>query len=278
MKKITILFPIIIVILGVLSVVNLKVAPTITYFPIDYGTNFKFAHTILSSTLNQSNYKITWEVQSKSEIPMYLRQDISLLFGDGELKGMRSQWKEDTDSISYLEQIIDNRNQKWETISFHYGEIHSKDKINSTQQMSSSKLYVFHNGSTFESFHNPNTKKQTAYQASLDAKTTKKLLENWQDLISHYDININDYHSIPLTTLSEYENKPLPSMNQEKTDRVVGQLWEGLYKNYLMPYIDSDRKLISYTPLILLAKDGDELLVLFEMNREKVKLIQKIGD
>lgn len=278
MKKLFFLLFVIFVILGSFLAMNVKVAPAITYFPIDYGTGFNTANTMLDPTLTNADYKIHWKVHSVSEVPLYLRQDISLLFGDGELKGMRSQWRENTDVISYSEEITDNQNQKWEAITFHYGEIHTDERINSIQQMSESKLYVFNNGSGFQSFQNAEDNKQSAYQSSLDAKTMKKLLEHWQDLISHFHININDYHSIPLTDLSIYQQKHLPTMNQEKTDRIIGQLWEGLYKNYLLPYIDSEKKLISYTPLILLAKDGKELIVLFEINGERKKLIQKIGD
>ncbi|WP_010096995.1 hypothetical protein [Ornithinibacillus scapharcae] len=230
MKKLIILSFVFVVILGVFFTLNLKVAPTITYFPIDYGTSFKSASTDLTSTLNQTDYKITWEVLSESEVPMYLRQDISLLFGDGELKGMRSQWRENTDLIRYSEEITDNHNQKWEAITFHYGEIHSGDDINSIQQMTANKLYVFHDGASFQSFQDAVGNKQSEYQASKDAKVMKKLLEHWQDLITHFHININEYHSIPLTDLANYQQKPFPTINQEKPIVLLDNYGKGSIK------------------------------------------------
>jgi hypothetical protein len=101
--------------IGVFFVKDMRSSPTITYFPLEYGTNFKYARTLLtlSNRNEKDHYDITWQVESKTEIPMYIRQDVSLLFSNGELQGMRSKWRENTDSISFTEEIISNTSKKW---------------------------------------------------------------------------------------------------------------------------------------------------------------------
>lgn len=55
----------------------------------------------------------------------------------------------------------------------------------------------------------------------------------------------------------------------------MGQLWEGLYKNYLLPIVTRNKPTDTYVPIILLNKNHNHLLVLYEANHEKKKLIQK---
>jgi hypothetical protein len=259
---------------------DLKSTPTITYFPIDYEKSFESANTSLEFTYNKGTdyYTIDWHVLSKTEMPMYLRQDVSLLFAEGELHGMRSKWRENTDIISFSETTTDNTSKKWEAISFHYGEIHDGEDIKSIQKLSHDNLYVIEEKNNFVGFHNKQINEINKFKVTIDVRTNKKLLAHWQDLLFYFHINSKDYYLIPLSNLYLYQEKTFPEMDQEKTDRVMGQLWEGLYKNYILPNIDSKEKLKSYIPLILIEKSGDTLLVLYEINGQKEKLIQKIGE
>ncbi|MFS0672814.1 hypothetical protein [Ornithinibacillus sp. 179-J 7C1 HS] len=260
--------------IGIYYVKDLKSAPTITYFPIDYGTSFDSASTSLElSSTEKQGYRLTWNVQSKSKTPLYLRQDVSLLFADGELYGMRSKWRENTDTITFTESIKANDNKKWEAISFHYGEIHHDDVINSIQKLSHEIFYVLKKDNHFIGLSRE--KSNPLINQKLDTKTKNNILPRWQKLWSHYNIDINQYYSIPLTSLYQFQEKPFPGFNQEDTDRIMGQLWEGIYKNYLIPFIDSKEKLTSYIPLILLDKNGEHLYVLYEMNSKMNRLIQK---
>lgn len=275
MKKIIlILFFITLTSVGIYFANGMKSSPTITYFPIDYGTGFEVSETSLQLDDVMESYNVLWNVHSKTEVPMYLRQDVSLLYKDGMLHGMRSKWRENTDSISFSERTSDNKSRKWEAISFHYGEIHSDETINSTQHLSHDELYVLKENNQFEGFHKYNNESNLI---SLDKEIKKKLLAHWQDLLFYFHIDMNDYHLVPLTSLYLYQENPLPNLDQETTNRVMGQLWEGLYKNYIIPYIDTTETLDSYVPLILIDKESETLLVLFEMNGKKEKLIQKIG-
>ena len=76
MKKIVIfLLFVLLTTIGVFFVKDKSSSPTITYFPIDYGENFEYARTLLSlSNMNEKDhYYVTWQVESKTEIPMYIR-------------------------------------------------------------------------------------------------------------------------------------------------------------------------------------------------------------
>ncbi|WP_047984132.1 hypothetical protein [Ornithinibacillus californiensis] len=261
---------------GIYYAQEVKSTPTITYFPIDYRTSFDSAKTNLELYSSDDNnaYEILWHVKSKSETPMYLRQDVSLLFADGKLMGMRSQWRENTDTIQFREKFSSDKNHQWETITFHYGEIHTNEDINSIQHMSHDQLYVFKEHTRFIGFHSNQSNLIT--KLLLDESMKENLLAHWQDLLFHFHLDINNYYSIPLTSLYRYQENPLPTLNQKNTDRVIGQLWEGLYKNYIIPNIDSKENLNSFMPLILIDKNGESLLVIYEINGKKEKLIQKI--
>jgi hypothetical protein len=279
-KKIVLALFVMVTTFGIYFAVKINSVPTITYFPLEYGTSFVDAETKLENTNedgSKASYSINWDVTSKTEEVMYLRQDVSLLFGNGQVLGMRSQWKEDADTIHFSENIKEENELKWESITFHYGEIHkNEDSIRSIQKLSQDTMFVIKENNAYNSFHKPETTNQANSKAKLDTLTQKKLLAHWQDLLFHFHLDINDYYSIPLTDLYEYQAKAFPSFDKRSTDRIMGQLWEGIYKNYIIPYIGSKEKLEGYIPLILIEKEGNHLLVLFEMNGQKEKLIQKI--
>src|SRR5699024_6077260 len=96
---------------------------------------------------------------------------------------------------------------------------------------------------------------------------------HWHRLTSHFDIDMAQYEVVPLTELHQFENKALLSFTQEQTDEIIGKLWEGLYKNYIIPVSETkDDSSDSYVPLILFEKHEHDILVLFELNGEKIKL------
>ncbi|HAM80211.1 hypothetical protein [Ornithinibacillus bavariensis] len=274
-KKTVVVFLILLTAIGIYFVKDLNSLPTITYFPIDYGTSFTNATTHLQVNPNDStkNYILEWDVSSTTEVPMYLRQDVSLLYANGELKGMRSKWRENTDTIEYTERLKDNQDARWDAITFHYGEIHLDNTINSVQKITADHLFVYRQNSIFKLTDSDIKSKQ---QKLVELETKKKLLSHWQSLLTYFKIDIQNYESIPLTDLYTIQDKPFLNMDKENSDRVIGQLWEGLYKNYIIPNIESKDSLKSFVPLILFDKKGDHLLVVYEINGRKEKLIQKL--
>src|SRR5699024_3141554 len=103
----------------------------------------------------------------------------------------------------------------------------------------------------------------------------RQLLLHWNQLIDYYHINESNYTSVPLNQLVIFEKQNIPSLSHKETKRVMGQLWEGLYKNYIIHITDKkSHENPHFMPLIMIDKDHTHLLVLFELNGEKIKLKQ----
>lgn len=260
---------------------NNRAYQTITFFPIDYDTSFneKSTNLSLSPKTKDSGYEINWQTHSKTNEPLYLRQDISLLYNNGKLKGVKSKWKNNRQALDMLHKELSDTRALWEAISYHHGEVHSPDhEIKSSHFITKDSLYVNNsnpNGVRF--FKTANNQTEQDFKETIDKEIKQKLIKHWDRLIKHFNINLEEYFSFPLTEIDIYNNKPFPTFNQRKTDQVIGQMWEGLYKNYIIPMTESKSKqLNNYIPLILLAKNNDHLIILYELNGKKEILIQHI--
>lgn len=264
---------------GIVYFVKMNDAPAITYFPIDEETSFTYANSNLelSTPKGSDSYEIDWTSNSRSDKEMYLRQDASLLFDKGRLRGVRSKWVQDTESIYLEDSLLSEDSSYFQVISFHHGEIHyPNDEIKSIHQMSNDHLYVIDSPATsLEAFKSPENNDQKEWKNLLDRTTKQQLLHHWHQLFTHFDISHESYLAVPLTNLYRYNNESLPSMTQEQTNKIIGQLWEGVYKNYIIPAASTENnKLESYVPIVLFDKENDHLLVLFELNGKKERLIQ----
>lgn len=257
-----------------------NVVPSITYFPMDKETSFEKACTKLEMISERTNdsYEITWGSISKSERELYLRQDATLLFDNGMLRGIRSKWVEGTDSIQIKENLYGEDSSYFQAISYHHGEVHyPDDQIKSIHQMTYDQLYVIDSPNTIlESFKTPQNDYETQWATLLDHTTHQQLLYSWKQLIHYFNINNEAYFAVPLTNLYKYNSQPLPSFTQEQTNQIIGQLWEGFYKNYIINAKNMEKnQLKSYIPLVLFDRQNKHLIVLYELNGEKEQLIQQ---
>lgn len=253
--------------------------PSISYFPLDEKSSFIEAQTKLElkKQNDEKRQRLAWNTSSKSDKSMYLRQDVSLLFKNGKLAGALSKWHENEDTIKLSERIYTKGTSLFQAISYHHGELHYPDgTIKSIQQMTDDELYVIENNSTGNySFHKPKTNKDSKWKNQISVKTSKKLLYQWNKLINHYQINKEDYLIVPLTELKRFNTEHLPSLSLKQTNKIIGHLWEGLYKNYIVPITYQKEQVSSFVPVILFSKDNTHLLVLYEINGKKERLIQQ---
>lgn len=240
--------------------------PAITYFPIDEHTRFLFTTTDLKpiKTSDENTDQFIWKSQSKSDKPLYLRQDISLLYENGYFKGLLSKWSEQTDTVELQKTINHKKNNLYQAISYHYGEVHHNENIiNSIQQMSSTD-FLSSNHSIGES---PETQSQII---------SSQISTFWNQVIEDYDIDKSLYLAVPLTNLDYYNSKTLPLLTSEETDKVIGQLWEGLYKNYIIPITATKpNQAPHHVPMVLFDKESRHLIILFELDRHVQKLFQR---
>ncbi|WP_085508871.1 hypothetical protein [Thalassobacillus devorans] len=254
----------------------------IKYFPIDETKNFLKAETRLSfeSETDADEYEVKWESISESNEPMYLRQDLSLLYVNGQLKGILNKWRENGQKIEQSSVLHGEDTSLYQAITFHHGEIHyPEDVIKSIQTLSYDQLYVVDSPHTpLESFHTPETGEDKEWTKTVNHSIQQQLDYQWDELIAHFNIPKEEYEAVPLTDLYKYENKAIPGVSKEDTTRILGQLWEGLYKNYVLGITDeksTGHPIQSYIPLILFSKKADHLLVLFEDDQgRKEQLIQ----
>lgn len=246
----------IIIIGGTIFLLKDDAAPVITYFPIDKESTFELAETTLETNISSDNSSkyVTWISKSISKAPLYLRQDISLLYDNAIFKGVLNGWKQNNRTIELKNSFNFTGHENFQAISFHYGEVHKNNDIKSVYKMSHDQLH------------------SDEKQIDVD----DQLMKHWIELLTYFEIDPSFYEMIPLTDLYIYGGQTLPSLTQDETDKVIGQLWEGLYKNYAVPLLQQKDKLAGhYVPLILFAKQSNHLFVLFEWNDEKIKLIQK---
>ncbi|WP_456278287.1 hypothetical protein [Bacillus sp. AK128] len=258
---------------------------SLTYFPIDPSLAFLTAETKLT-LLNEKDddeYTVEWEAVSETDKEVYLRQDISFLYVDGVLTETLSDWKEEVALMEKDKKIKGEDSSLLQTISLHHAEVHLQDdQIKSAQKMTGDYLYVIDSSFTpLESFRTPENKEQEEWKKILEHVIAQHLQYSWNELIKHFEINREQYHEFTILELLKFNEEALPGLDEQSSQKVVGQLWEGLYKNYLLGIQLSPNETISpigsKLPLILLSKDLTHIYVLIEgKNGEKIKLVQEL--
>ncbi|MCA0970083.1 hypothetical protein LCM20_05760 [Halobacillus litoralis] len=258
-----------------------KEMDVIKYFPLDPMSGFTSFETDLSfeGQSDEDEYEVVWDMYSKSDQTQYLRQDVSLLYVNGRLKGIMNKWEENVQEIQKSSKLHGEDSQKYEAITFHHGEIHrGEEPIRSIQATSHDLLYVIDSPHTKRSsFKKAKNEEEKEWKERLDHSISQQVKAQWQHLFEHYQIPQNKYTAIALTDLAKYNEKPLPNTPEGESDRILGQLWEGLYKNYITGISDTSSKhpIQSYMPVVLFDKNGKHLMVLFEDDTgKKHQLIQ----
>ncbi|MGE8204511.1 hypothetical protein ACQKP0_08090 [Heyndrickxia sp. NPDC080065] len=245
---------------------------TIIFFPLHKEAQFNSAQTQISFVpgMKQTNYKIDFSIHSELDRNAYLRQDIGLLFRNGKLikiKGI-GDWKQNTSILDQSNLLKDSGSGYYQAISFHYGEIHDNEAISSVQEMSNNYLYVIQSkfSPTFISFRTSRTKDELQWENTINQLIEKQLTEVWKHGMLSLGIDLNQYLSIPITELANYNQRPLPGFTKMQSQEIIGKLWEGLYKNYLLGIKKEDgtsvHPLGSSVPLLLINRNRHELLVL----------------
>lgn len=259
-----------------------QVKESFTYFPSNHDVLFQSAETTLTF-MNDTHkgYELLWRTSSTLDRKAYLRQDISLLFGNGKLLGrMGKDWKQNEKKIVLESSLIQNDSTNFKAISFHFGEIHEKEKITSAQKHSQDELYVldskFH---PLHSFRLPVHQQDEEWKKLIDDYIERKLAHALEKAENQYQIKQNEYLIFPLTSIYRYDELSLPGLNERETKELIGRLWEGLYKNYFLGVKKQDGTTIDPTgstiPLILFARDRSHLLIISELEDGEIMLLKQ---
>lgn len=260
-----------------------KEQPALKIFPLNESVKFSLAKSRLNvEDQNRENYKLQLQTISETTAPAYLRQDISLIYSNGFLVGKLYGGKVNT---AYLEQnftIKGKGSTRYNVITFHHAEIHQEDKITSQQTMSHDRIYILSSAFTSSSmFRKPQTNTQKQWKRILDFAIKEQWEYQWNYLIKFYNIDSSEYELIPFIQLVDYMEKPLPNLSMEQSQKVIGGIWEGIYRYYVLGLNDHKQQEIetkgSTVPILLLAKDGTHLKILFRTAEgQEIQLIQNI--
>ncbi|MFJ7975065.1 hypothetical protein ACIQZI_05035 [Peribacillus sp. NPDC096379] len=248
-----------------------SVEDTIIFFPIDPDLRFTTADTNLrAKQKGTSHYQVNWKVESTLAQPVYLRQDISLLFRNGRLLGLIKDWKQDQANLLHTKSFSEKESGLFESVSFHYGEVHPKENTyTSVQKMSKDHLYaILSLQKDFQTFHDPINNEQKKWQHTLDKYTRSIVDTAYTDALKQFGILENHYTALPLTDLPNRTDELLKSFPSAQREEIIGKLWEGLYKNYLLGIQKEDGSILnpigSTIPIVLVAKNHTELLILLQ--------------
>lgn len=270
----------VLLLLGIWYMKSQETVPSMTYFPENETNRFNTAYTNLNLvSLKDSSYQISWKTKSITDEQAYLRQDFTFLFANGELRGAHSSWKQHAKTMQFGQGMPPAREEAlWQSISLHHAEMHdAPESITGIQHSTSDKLYVRIDATEKHAFHEAKDEIEREIQQDLDKLTKQRLMKKWSVLAQHYHLRLNDYIVLGLTDLQKYEKTSLPGMTQKQTNEVIGKLWEGIYKNYLLPAVKYKKNgLTSYMPCILLDRKNNKIIVLFDLNGKPYKLIQQI--
>jgi hypothetical protein len=281
-------FPFLLIIFLVVICIQFVYQPpaeeSIIFFPINKNVEYMSANTSLTLEQKKKNdmYEVNWIASSQLESSAYLRQDIGFLFSNGKLKAKMNEWQQGTDTIEEEMTVSGKESSLLQAVSFHYSEIHeTEDDFTSAQKMTKDTLYVIDsNFSPLSSFHTPSTSTEKEWKSLLEEVTYQQITYLWEKGIKSLDIDSNEYIKIPLTELPKYEDKPPNGFTNEEWKKILGNLWEGLYKNYFNGIKKEDGTITdplgSSIPLIMVSKEKKEVLVLLITKDGNTSLLKQM--
>ena len=269
MKKIVYLLGIVLIFSAISTIIyhtkQPKALESITFFPINPNVSYTTFDTSLKIIDKNTGL---WRIESTLDRHAYLRQDLGLLYANGRLIGKLGAWKQHTASLTQEKRIPLTASSYLQAITFHHAELHEKgDQIFSAQAISQDQLYVIKETSGLT-------------KDKLDEQTERMLRYSWNKGVRHYSIRLKDYQAYPLNDFSQKAKDSFPGFTKDETAKMIGRLWEGLYKNYFLGMTKQDGTKVDSTgstiPLILLAKDKTHLLVLTETVKGEPILLRQI--
>lgn len=254
-----------------------------TYFPPDPTASFQFTHTSLTLLpKHYGRYRLDWKTNSTLDRKAYLRQDISLLYANGLLTGkIGEEWKQNVTTITLKEKVSYQDSANFKSISFHHGELHENGHITSVQSITKDELYVVDSSfSPLQSFRKPRTTNEQEWKEVLDKLTEERMTSSIEKAAKTYSIKQNLYTMYLLTQFYKFSSTALPGFSSEESSKIIGRLWEGIYKNYFLGVRMKDGTYADPTgstiPVILLAKDKSHLIVISELSNGKTMLLHQM--
>lgn len=261
---------------------NSDLQESITTFPEDARLTYDIADTALSvkPRIQSGRYHLLWQADSKTNEKVYLREDLALLYKDDRLISILSNWRENSQRLNQKKRLTFKEDGRFEAISIHHAEKHRQGKITGKDIMSHDHLSVMVGvNDSVSSFRVPTAPEEQEWQRSRSL-----IIKNERDAILQqakktFDLDLSHYDIFPLTHLHIYQQQTLPGLDKKVTHRAISQLWEGLYKNYLLGIKlkenEIEAPLNSAMPLILYDKKGRNFLVVIKTAKGELALYRQ---
>lgn len=253
-------------------------------FPEDQSLSFTRANTSLMAKKGNQNqlFSVNWKVSSATNKSTYLRQDISLLYEDGRLISVLNKWKNNTQALKQMKTIDASDSGHFEAITVHHAEAHyPNDVIKAKIKLTYDHLYIMASPlSHLTSFKIPMTTLEKEWYQVLDKTTHQQLHYILEQAYYKYKINPANYYIFPMSYLHVYNENCLPGLSSQETHRVISNLWEGLYNNYVMGIKTNQGNVISplgsSIPYILFSKKGSHLLIVTQASSGEIILLKQM--
>ncbi|MCT8139735.1 hypothetical protein H1D32_19715 [Anaerobacillus sp. CMMVII] len=265
---------------------NQTLQETIANFPIDETKKYKHVETTIEliDQNDEDEYTLIWKTKSEINEKLYLSHDISLLFEDGRLKEILTQAKENSSKLTQSLKIAGEDSGHYEAISYHYGQLHYPNDITkSVQSMSYDQIYILDSPlSPLVYFKSPETTEEQEGKRVLDTIINQNLQYNWEELIDYFQINSENYHSVPLTSLHKYGYTTFPELTSEESRELIAQTWGAIYQYYFLGIEKQDGTVVSplasSVPLILYHKTYSHFIIIFSSTGgQKYSVVKNTG-
>jgi hypothetical protein len=234
--------------------------PVIQHFPLNTSAPF----TNASTSMKKIDFRrIRWHIQSTLNQEAYLRQDIGLLYENGELVGVLNKWQQPARALQQQTIHTLHPNKQLDAISYHFAELH-QNNITSSSKMTGIRTYT---SDKFELFSFPKNDAETNSQHLAESQTNSTLRQVWTEAKQQLSIPAANYIEMPLTALTTADLTAINGLSDDKKrQEIISRLWEGLYRNYLLPIGPAveEGTVKTYIPLLLFDKNGKHLRVIYQ--------------
>ncbi|MCO7128307.1 hypothetical protein NIE88_21505 [Sporolactobacillus shoreicorticis] len=251
--------------------------PTITYFP--EHPRIQYVTTATHLAFVPENQLLRLQTASETKERNELMQDFSLLYRNNQLVAILNRWQKNVSELSASKEL-DMSPGFYVGLTVHQAERHIDHSIYGKEQLSQDYLMAVKTNGTYHLYREP----KTTDEANQLSQYTRELGESRNKTLrraaARYGFQLSDYRVVPLDALTGESFTHIFPFGREKAERITGQLWEGLYKNYVrgiqLAQAQSESPLGSTMPLLLIAQD--HMLIVFETaNRQTVLLKQNFS-
>ncbi|MFC7393345.1 hypothetical protein [Scopulibacillus cellulosilyticus] len=261
---------------------NSELEESITYFPEDAKLDYIYNNTSLTiKPQNQGkHFKVLWQTSSKTNQQVYLREDVSLLYNNGRLTSILSKWRQNVQTLNQEKTLDFDESGHFEAITIHHAEKHADQNITGKDVMSYDQRYVMVSANQpISIFKVPVTPEELGWYHVLDSSVKTEQREILEEAAEQFHIHPAAYFIFPLTYLHVYNQNILPGLDKKTSHRAVSQLWEGLYKNYILGIKLKENQVEdpigSSMPIILYDKNSTHFLVITKTRSGKLALFKQ---